>query len=397
MTAAATPRGRLKVAVVGVRGLPHVIGGIETHCAQLYPALADRAPEFDVRVLVRRRYASARRATLGRVVLVSLWAPSGDGLETLAHTPLALLHARFREGARLVHLHAIGPGFFAPLARLLGMKVVVTHHASDFLRPKWGWAGRTFLRWGERLAARFAHRVICVSDALAEEFLERHPTARARTEVVRHGIAPPHAAARDDGVLGELGLTPGRYLLAVGRYDGTKRFEELVAAHRRAGAGALPLVIVGAGDRAIAARLRDLAGERVRLAGPRTGPALAALYRHAAALVHPSAMEGFGLVVLEALAAGLPVRASDIPVHREFGLPDGSYFPVDDPAALAAVLAELGPRDAPCRESLALAERHSLSRTVAEHHRILRDVAGLADLPAERFTLAAAGVARRRR
>lgn len=376
-------RTRIKIAVVGVRGVPGVIGGIETHCAQLYPALSAQAPEFDIRIIVRRRYASVRSTKLNGVEVHALWAPRRHAIETLVHTPLAVLYARIWQRAQLVHLHAIGPAFFAPLARLLGMRVIVTHHAPDFLRPKWSWAARKFLRWGEWLAARFADRVICVSEALAGDFLRRHPNAQSKIEVVRHGIMPPVVASLESSrVLTELGLQPGRYLLAVGRYDETKRFEQLVLAHRRAGPEVLPLVIVGSGDRTIAARLAAIATDKVRLAGSRTGAALDALYRHAAAFVHPSAMEGFALVILEALAAGLPVRVSDIPVHREFGLEEGSYFPLDDQNALAVALMAVMPRTKPCLESLALAKQHSFFRTVAEHHRIFRAVAGLASRPA---------------
>ena len=389
-------RERFKVAVIGVRGLPGVIGGIETHCAQLYPALAARASEFKFLILARRRYATTRQAEFDGVEVRALWAPRKHAVETLVHTPLAIFHARFRRRAQLVHLHAIGPGFFSPLARALGMRVIVTHHASDFLRPKWNWTGRTFLRWGERLTARFADRVICVSEALATDFLERYPAARPKTEVVRHGIAPRVSPAMKTGkVLAELGLEPGRYLLAVGRYDETKRFEQLVQAHRQAGQAVLPLVIVGSGDTIVGARLQAIATDKVRLAGSRTGAALDELYQQAAALVHPSAMEGFALVVLEALAVGLPVRISDIPVHREFGLSENSYFPLDNPNALAMVLAEVTPRAVPSLEALALAEQHSFAHTVSEHHRILRSVAGFVSPSAFQITPAPAGAGTR--
>ncbi|MGJ3628298.1 glycosyltransferase [Sphingomonas sp. MMS24-JH45] len=129
-----------------------------------------------------------------------------------------------------------------------------------------------------------------------------------------------------------MGLANGGYIIAVGRLEATKRFDDLVAARNAAGEDALPLVIVGGsvGDEQHESELRAAAGPGVIFAGFRAGAELAALYRGAAAFVHASQMEGFGLVVLEALLAGLPARLSDIPAHREFGLPDGCYFPVGD-------------------------------------------------------------------
>lgn len=64
-------------------------------------------------------------------------------------------------------------------------------------------------------------------------------------------------------------------------------------------------------------------------------------YRQAHCLLFPSFIEGFGLPIVEALHHGLPVMASDTPVHREVGGERLAYFPVDDPAALARRIKEL--------------------------------------------------------
>jgi alpha-1,2-rhamnosyltransferase len=63
-------------------------------------------------------------------------------------------------------------------------------------------------------------------------------------------------------------------------------------------------------------------------------------YRHAKALVFPSLAEGFGLPIVEAIASGTRVFASDIPVHREIGGDACVYFDPRDPAALAERIAD---------------------------------------------------------
>lgn len=362
------------VVVIGARALRGVIGGIETHCAALYPALAAQAPDLAFTVAIRSPYASQVQPGPERLTEVVLPSPRGGALETLVHTVRAVV--RFAPRADIVHLHGIGPGFFAPLARLLGARVVVTHHAADFERPKWSLTGRAFLRLGECLAGRFADRVICVSAALRRDFLSRNPVAAARTVTITHGAAlAPEAVPGDDArIVRELGLPPGGYLLAVGRMDETKRFDDLIAARAAARPGSLPLVIVGCGvgDLQHEARLQAEGGRHVIFLGGRHGPELAALYRQCALFLHASAMEGFGLVILEALVAGAPVRVSDIPVHREFGLPEDCYFHVGDLVALTTLVEEAGPRTSTWPDAAPIVAHYSLDRAAAAHLALYR-------------------------
>src|SRR5690606_1095661 len=105
-----------------------------------------------------------------------LWAPRHVALEALAHTLAGVLYAAVRR-PDILHIHAVGPGLMVPLARLFGLKVVVTHHGYDYDRQKWGFSARTMLRLGERLAMRLSHGRIGVSGDIA------------RTMDARYGVA----------------------------------------------------------------------------------------------------------------------------------------------------------------------------------------------------------------
>ncbi len=153
--------------------------------------------------------------------------------------------------------------------------------------------------------------------------------------------APPSADLR-----ASLGL-PSSYVVFVGSLEPRKDLATLLAAHRRL-PDAPPLVLVGPPGW----------GEQVDVSGCVTTGFLAderlrAVVAGAAALALPSRDEGFGLPVLEALAAGVPVVASDLPVLREVGGTETTYAPAGDvegwAAALSAVLAspgDAGPRRA---------------------------------------------------
>lgn len=363
---------RLRITVIGPRGLDSVFGGVERHCALLYPALIERAPEMAIRLFIRSEFD---RTSPARLSLETVRSPSGATFETLVYALRALLRSAW--SSDIIHFHGIGPAFLAPFARACGAKVVMTHHALDYERPKWGWSARTFLKLGERLGGTFSHRVICVSEALRRDFLARMPRAAGRTVTIRHGAEIGAPTADDQPLLATLGLSPGRYLLAVGRLEETKRLADLIVAHRAAGEAAMPLVIVGAsiGDTRHEQQLRALAeGQRVIFLGSRRGVELAALYRHAAAFFHASAMEGFGLVVLEALLADTPVLLSDIPVHREFDLPEACYFPLGDHIAIARLMRDVRPRTEAWDQAGAIATRYSLTEEVLAHIRIYREL-----------------------
>jgi glycosyltransferase involved in cell wall biosynthesis len=331
----------MTICVIGVRGLPGVVGGIETYTEQVFSRLVRWHPQISVTVIARTATVPARRYRHNGLNVVVVPTVPVSGLDVVAYTFVALLYARFVTRPDLVALQGIGPGFFSAMARCLGLRTTVTHHARDFHRPKWGAAARMFLKAGEFMACAVAHRIICVSASLVEILRKQHGFASGRLALIRNGSdAVAHDGTSDGAVLKSLGLHEGGYILAVGRLEATKGFHDLIAAHARSTVAHMPLVIAGEahGEDRYLCDLRALAGANVRLIGAQFGANLRALYGHAALFVHPSYMEGFGLVVAEALSHRRPVLLSNIAPHLEFGLDSRCYFPVGDVDALTELL-----------------------------------------------------------
>lgn len=372
----------MKICAIGLRGIPDVMGGIETHCEQLYPRLAKLDDTLDITVIGRSGYAHP--GEFGGIRLVSVWAPRRKALETLVHTPLSILYARLFLHPDVIHLHAIGPGFFAPFARLLGFRVVATHHAQDYDRPKWSGFGKRFLKTGEWMIAKFADEVVCVSSQIEDAMAERYPQRRDHYVTIRNG-APAADLDERPGILESLGVSPERYILCVGRLDPTKRFHEAVEAFLRARPPGMKLVVVGdaLGDTAYAAKLKAMASDDVIFAGARSAAEVRALYRRAALFLHPSGMEGFAIVVLEALAANVPILVSDIAPHIEVGMDAANYYPVGNIPALADALAQGRYTRQRCSRRAAILEENDWE-TVARRHRdiLLRPAAGDSVAPA---------------
>ncbi|MCL5777893.1 glycosyltransferase family 4 protein [Limibaculum sp. FT325] len=345
MPAAAEGR-RTKLCVAGLRGVPGVMGGVETHSEQLYPRIAGMGGALDIVVLGRRGYIDDGRRTWRGVVVQPLWAIRNKYLETLLHTTVCIFHARFREQADVMHIHAIGSGLLTPLARLLGMRVVATHHGQDYKREKWNAVAKFALRMGEALSVLSANRIILVSASSARSLAERFPSRRAAIMHIPNGASLPEPSRPAAEVLAEFGLTPGGFILAVGRLDPGKRFQDLIAAHAKAPA-APPLLIVGGADHEdrFTRDLRAHASERVIFAGRRSLDELSTLYRSCGLFVLPSAHEGLPISALEALVARAPALLSDIGPNLDLGLPPECYFRMGDVAQLAAKLAAHDPQN----------------------------------------------------
>ena len=163
----------LRIMVLGLRGVTDVQGGIESHAHMLYPLLARLGCEIEI--VQRSPYfpAGKRRRYWRGLKLTYLWSPTKQALETAVHTLIGVLYAAIRR-PDVLHLHAVGPGLLAPLARLLGLHVVLTHHGPDYEREKWSRSAKLLLRAGERLGVTFAHRPIVVSPILKDAVERRY-------------------------------------------------------------------------------------------------------------------------------------------------------------------------------------------------------------------------------
>jgi glycosyltransferase involved in cell wall biosynthesis len=198
--------------------------------------------------------------------------------------------------------------------------------------------------------------VVASSEVTADRLIARG-VDRDRIIVVPLGLttlpeAPP--AGTDDQPV------RGSYLLAVGETSSRKGYKTLLRALARTGADGPLLVMAGPAGGDETSILRDIGAlqlqERVVRLGPVDDSVLAGLYRGALALCFPSIAEGFGLPVLEALGAGVPVIASDLPALREVGGDAALFVPVGNEEALARALDAVA-SDSRLRTRLAVAGR----------------------------------------
>jgi len=269
----------------------------------------------------------------------------------------------------------------AALARVPAVATVydLTPFRKDIVLPR----GAAFERVTLPLAARRAVRLVAISAATRDDLVARFPRTAAKTSVVE--LAADAAFAADGPPVARRYGLEKPYVLALGTLEPRKNLSRLIEAFAGLEASlrdAHELVLVGGSgwhtgaiDASIA-RHRDL----VRPLGHVPDADLPGLYREAALFAYPSLFEGFGLPVLEAMAAGTAVLTSNVSSLPEVGGEAVRYVdPLDVDAIRAALEALL--RDPVERSRLADAGRErarsfSWDRTARETLAVVEAAAG---------------------
>ena len=327
----------MKVVVTGTRGIPGVMGGVETHCEELCPRLA--ALGADITLVRRSAYVKDALAQWRGVRLKDIPSPKKKALEAVIHTFRAINYAASAK-ADIVHINSIGPALLAPYAKLRGLKVVFTHHGPDYDREKWGRTAKAVLRLGERLGVRYADELIVISDVIRTIVRDRYGRTQG-VHLIPNGVPPPDICDFPE-YFGRLGIEKGKYVLGMGRFVPEKRLHDLVAAFR--GLDGYRLVLAGDSDFEddYSVSLKEEArAAGVVLTGFIKGRELHALLSHAALYVLPSSHEGLPIALLEAMSYSRKVLVSDIPANLEIGLPEECCFPCGDVGALRSAMEAL--------------------------------------------------------
>jgi glycosyltransferase involved in cell wall biosynthesis len=335
------------IPVIGLdaRMVGRTPSGLGTYATELTRAIVARDPQHHY-VVIRTPESGAPIASGANVRDAVVASPLDTPGNLLRGGEISRLGLDLYHGLH----HFLPPALRVPRVVVTLHDLIWIEHRDLIVDGRFGALNRRVTHMYARAAmgytVRRADRLIAVSAHTARRAIAHYGIDASQIEVVHHGVdrhtfaadaAPPAPRAPFFLVLGN--TRPYKNVPTA-----LEAFAICAREHAQVG-----LVITGRGDSTAA--LRQLARtltveDRVRFTGPVSQSELLALFHGAAALVFPSLVEGFGLPVIEAMAAGCPVIASSCPAVVEVGGGAAVYCDPHDARAFAQAMAEML-RDAP--------------------------------------------------
>ena len=327
----------IRIGVNALYLIPGGVGGTEIYLRNLLSALAKIDSENEYFVFTNRETDAALVPVQRNFVHAPQPVSASIRPFRMVWEQLALPIA-----ARKHRLNVLfNPGFTAPLLCACP-QVTVFHDLQHKHHPEYfRWFDLPFWNLFLWVSIRRSKGVVAVSLATHDDLLRYYGR---ESEVIHHGVE------REFFEIGQR-REPGNYLLCVSTTHPHKNLERLLRVHAQMG-HAPRLILTGV--RGFAAReVESFAGDSVEISGWLPREQLYELYRGALGFVYPSTFEGFGMPVLEAMAACVPVACSDIPPLREIARSTVHFF---DPAS-----------DREIRDALLLLASGKMSTDAAQH------------------------------
>lgn len=290
---------------------------------------------------------------------------------------------RFLRPVDVIH----GPDFLVPPSN--SPSIATIHDLTWEIVPQCAHPSlRDYLQSAVPRSIQRARKVIAVSETTRQDIIERYGVPPHKVETIHNGVDGSYFSSGDrdtSDICLRLGIE-GPYLLSVGTLEPRKNHVTLIRAfsefHRRNS----DFTLVLAGRSGWMSEPIQQAIEEARNRGVpilqitnAKDHELRALYQRALCLVYPSWYEGFGLPVLEAMAAGTPVIASDIPVHREIASDAVLYASPDSLDAFISQMGEMVDNDTTrsllVKRGHKRAQKYTWTSSVSKHLALYKEVA----------------------
>lgn len=309
----------MKIAIMGIRGIPANYGGFETFAEEMAPRLVELGHE--VTVYGRANIIDYQGEYYKGVRIKVLPTVSHKYLDTVIHT-LICVAASFFTRYDVVLICNSANSCFALIPRLWGKKVVVNVDGLEWKRKKWNWLGRAFYRMSEVLATIFPDAI--VTDALNIQQYYRRRFGKDSTYIP---YGAPERRLTSTGALQQFNVEPRKYILYVSRLEPENNAHKVVAAFEKVRTD-LKLLVVGDApyNREYIERLHATRDARIIFTGYVFGKGYHELQSNAYLYVQATEVGGTHPALLEGMGFGNCILANDVPEHREVLGEAGMYY-----------------------------------------------------------------------
>lgn len=238
----------------------------------------------------------------------------------------------------VVHYHAEGPCAMIPIIKFFSRKrIIVTIHGLDWQRAKWGGFATKYIKFGEKMAAKYADEIIVLSKNVEKYFKD---TYDRKTNFIPNGVNNPKII-KPEIIKKKYGLKKDDYILFLGRIVPEKGIHYLIDAFNKIDTDKKLVIAGGASDTDVyfsELKSKVMSNENIIFTGFVQGQELEELYSNAYIYCLPSDLEGMPLSLLEAMSYGNCCLTSDIPECATVLEDKGLTFKKSDVGDLAKTL-----------------------------------------------------------
>ena len=307
----------MKIAMIGHKRIPSREGGVEVVVEELSTRLEKDGYQVDVYNRkgknVQDKKADKNKKKLKEykgVRIITIPTINKKGLDALIYSILATIRALFGR-YDVIHFHAEGPCAMLWLPHLFKIRTVATIHGLDWQRSKWGGLGTKYIKFGEKIAAKYADEIIVLSKGVEKYFLD---TYNRKTHFIPNGVEKP--TIREAKIIKEkYGLEQDSYILFLARIVPEKGLHYLIEAYNQIKPDK-KLVIAGGASHTndYLKKIKEMVKDNpnIIMTGFVQGRELEELYSNCYIYCLPSDIEGMPLSLLEAMSYGCECLVSDI-------------------------------------------------------------------------------------
>ena len=303
--------------MIGHKRIPSREGGVEVVVEELSTRLVKDGYQVDVYNRrgknVQDKTADIENSNLKEykgVKIITIPTINKKGIDALIYSFLATIRALFGH-YDVIHYHAEGPCAMLWIPHLFGIHTVATIHGLDWQRSKWGNLGTKYIKFGEKIAAKYADEIIVLSKGIEKYFKE---TYNRKTYYIPNGVNAP--TIRDPKIIKEkYNLEKDSYILYLARIVPEKGLHYLIEAYKQINTDK-KLVIAGGASHTndYLKKIRETVKDNpnIIMTGFVQGRLLEELYSNCYLYCLPSDVEGMPLSLLEAMSYGCECLVSDI-------------------------------------------------------------------------------------